>query len=330
MSRTVLITGGAGFIGFNLLQTMISGNYADKYIIIDTGITSDTEKLTEYIQNNKYDNINFIHGDCCDTNLVDTIQETYTQIDEIYHLASIASPPLYKKFPLETLDVGYIGTKNMLELCKYYNARFLFASTSEVYGDALVHPQHENYYGNVNCFGARSSYDESKRVGETLCYTYRQLHNLDIKIVRIFNTYGPHMSLYDGRIVTEIIRALLLNTTLKIFGDGTQTRSLCYVDDTVNAILRLMNTDFNEPINVGSDIEISINELVTVCERVYSRNYPTECSNINREYVTDNLDRDDPKVRRPDLTLNRSILGEQSRTPLEVGISKTIRYFSKK
>ena len=249
---------------------------------------------------------------------------TYDNINEIYHVASLASPPFYKKYPLETLDVGYIGTKNVLELCKHYNCKLLYSSTSEVYGDALEHPQRETYYGNVNTVGFRSAYDESKRVAETLVYTYTELYDLNTRIIRIFNTYGPHMMIGDGRIVTEIIRCMLLGKPLTIYGDGEQTRSLNYVSDTIGMMVKVMESTYKSPINIGSDKEITMNHLVEVAKSVYKKLFKKE-SNLKVEYAQ--IDKDDPKVRRPDLTLNKEILGESNKVSLETGLAATLMYF---
>jgi nucleoside-diphosphate-sugar epimerase len=246
------------------------------------------------------------------------------KIDEIYHLASLASPPFYKKYPLETLDVGYIGTKNMLNLAKKYNAKLLFASTSEVYGDALISPQHENYYGNVNSFGERSCYDESKRVAEALCYTYLKSYGVDVKIARIFNTYGPHMLLNDGRIITEVVKHLKNDTTLTIYGDGNQTRSCCFVQDTVRMLVKLMTSYINEPVNIGNNQERTINETVDMIENVWNEMFKTNIK-VKREYKE--LTQNDPLQRKPCLKFNKQVLGENEYTSFEDGIKETIKYF---
>jgi UDP-glucuronate decarboxylase len=204
----------------------------------------------------------------------------------------------------------------------------LYTSTSEVYGDALIHPQNEGYYGNVNSFGKRSCYDESKRIAESLVYSYIQLYNLDLKTVRIFNTYGPHMDLLDGRIVTEIIKSFLLGSTLNIYGTGLQTRSLCYVDDTIKMIVKVMNSNCNEPINVGSEFEISINDLVKKCQDIFNEyNNKMTPSNLNLSIVYTELEKDDPKVRKPCLLKNKKIVGEINYTSLDTGLKNTLMYF---
>jgi nucleoside-diphosphate-sugar epimerase len=332
MSKTVLITGGGGFLGFNLLNYFIKKNYAVHYIIIENFITSNTKNLYNFISKNDLKTkVELVNGDLCDVNVMEYIKLHYKAVHEIYHLASLASPPFYKKYPIETLDVGYIGMKNILELCKHYTqtdqkCRLMYTSTSEVYGDALEHPQKESYYGNVNSYGERSCYDVSKRIGETLIYSYKSLYNLDTRIVRIFNTYGPYMRLGDGRIVTEIIRCILLGKTLQIFGDGSQTRSLSYVDDTIEMMLNVMHSDYSSPVNVGNEREISINELVSIAKNVYEKKLNNnKACNLQVQYT--DIDKDDPKVRRPDLTTYKSCISKVTPTELEVGLYKTMMYF---
>lgn len=342
MKKVVLITGGAGFLGTNLVKKFVLENYAKKIIIVDNFITGDRANICKLEENNEFKNaylkfdiqIDTITCDICDSKkLYELIIQNYDFIDEIYHFASLASPPFYKKYPLETLDVGYNGMKNMLELCKFYhNKKFLFnrmckimyASTSEVYGDAKENPQKESYYGNVNSYGARSCYDESKRIGETLIYTYRELYNLDTRIVRIFNTYGPYMNINDGRIVTEIIKSKLVNTTLNIYGDGTQTRSFSYVDNTLNLIMNVMKCNYTEPVNVGDDEEISINELVEIIKKLEIKS-----ENLNVKYIE--MEKDDPKVRKPDLSLVMNLIKinelKYEKINLLDGLKKTLEYF---
>lgn len=327
--KTIIITGSSGFLGKNLIKYLINNNISKKIIAIDNFISSSKNIFLKFISENKYNNIvDIVEGDICDDNLIDTIKQLYNHIDEIYHMASIASPKYYMKYPLETLDVGYKGTKNILELCKHYNdknkCKLLYTSTSEVYGDALEHPQKETYYGNVNSFGKRSCYDESKRIGESLVYSYIELYNLDLKIVRIFNTYGPHMDIHDGRIVTEIIKSFLLGSTLNIYGTGSQTRSLCYVDDTIKMIVKVMNSEFNEPINVGSEFEISINDLVKKCQEIFNKNIN---NNQNLSIIYTELEKDDPKVRKPCLIKHKNLIGDINYTTLDIGLTNTFIYF---
>lgn len=328
--KNILITGGGGFIGRNLIEELESMSTTNVIIVLDNFITSDKREFVEFIRKFKEEKVIFYSYDITNTRMIDYLVDdlkdrNISTIDEIYHLASLASPPFYKKFPIETLDVGYIGTKNMLELAKKLNSKILFSSTSEVYGDALVSPQHENYYGNVNCFGERSCYDISKRVGEALCYTYLKSYGVDVKIARIFNTYGPHMLLNDGRIITEVIRHLKNGTTLTIYGDGNQTRSCCYVKDTVRMLIKLMNSLINEPINIGNDKERSINETVDIIEKVWNEMFNKQSRQLDREYKP--LTQNDPLQRKPCLEFNKQVLGENEYTSFEEGIKETINYF---
>lgn len=322
--KTILITGGGGFIGRNLIEQLIKFKTTHKIVVIDNFITSNKQEFIKFYRQYE-DKVTFYAYDITNYRVLEYILDDIPNVDEIYHLASLASPPFYKKYPLETLDVGYIGTKNMLELAKRYNAKLLFASTSEVYGDALISPQHENYYGNVNSFGERSSYDESKRVAEALCYTYLKSYGVDVKIARIFNTYGPHMLLNDGRIITEVIKHLKNKTTLSIYGDGKQTRSCCYVKDTVQMLIKLMNSMINEPVNIGNNEERSINQTVDIIEKVWNQMFNTNIA-INREYKP--LTQNDPLQRKPCLKFNKQVLGEIEYTLFEEGIKDTITYFT--
>jgi nucleoside-diphosphate-sugar epimerase len=326
MSKTILITGGAGFLGVNLVKILLNSTTdINRIIVLDNCITGNENNLQtvkELYDTN--DVVRFYKVDICESVVLENLKAMYYTIHEIYHFASLASPPFYKRFPLQTLDVGYIGTRNVLELARYYeNCKVLFASTSEVYGDPTVHPQKETYYGNVNTVGLRSAYDESKRVGETLCYTYNQLYGVDTRIVRIFNTYGPYMNLHDGRIVTETIRCLKDGAMLSIYGDGNQTRTLSYVDDTMGMIIRVMASNYKEPINVGGDTEYTINKLVSAISDIYTETYGEAI--LNKKHIA--IDIDDPKIRKPCLILNKSVIGETFRTPLRIGISRTIAYF---
>ena len=328
--RNILITGGGGFVGRNLIEQLDKIKTTNKIIILDNFVTSNKQEFVQFISKFNEGKIIFYSYDITNSRMIDYLVDdlkdrNISQINEIYHLASLASPPFYKKFPIETLDVGYIGTKNMLELAKKLNSKILFSSTSEVYGDALVSPQHENYYGNVNSFGERSCYDESKRVAEALCYTYLKSYGVDVKIARIFNTYGPHMLLNDGRIITEVIRHLKNGTTLTIYGDGEQTRSVCYVNDTVRMLVKLMASDCNEPVNIGNNQERTINETVNMIERVWNEMFNKEPRIVNRVYKP--LTQNDPLQRKPCLEFNKQVLGEIEYTLFEEGIKETIKYF---
>lgn len=339
----VLISGGGGFIGLNLMKWLSRSveKRIENIIVIDNFICSNSEVIHQVkneIRCTEGDNfvpdIHIIEGDICDNVIIQRIQIEFPKIDRIYHLASLASPKAYRKFPIQTMDVGYIGTKNMLELCAHYttkgiDCRFLFSSTSEVYGAPLEHPQKESYYGNVNCYGTRSCYDCSKRVGEALVYSYRRLYNLNTKVIRIFNTYGPYMTLNDGRIVTEIIRAMLTNGKLEIYGTGEQTRSLNYIDDTTFLMNFIMESEEEGPINVGNDEEITINQLVNVANMIYTARFGKMPKyNLSKTQI----DVDDPKLRRPCLEKLHKLLKERkvqfTKTSLQQGLGKTLQFFS--
>lgn len=330
MSYTIMISGGSGFIGMNMIKYIVENKTATEIIVLDNFITSDPDyfycfvkKMSEFNPDIK---ITLYDFDIVNNKLITFIKERYNTINEIYHLASLASPIAYKMYPLQTLDVGYIGTRNMLELALYYNSKFLLASTSEIYGDAQVSPQSENYYGNVNSFGARSSYDESKRVAESLVYTYQQKHKVNARIARIFNTYGPMMKMDDGRIVTEIIKHLINGTELTIFGDGSQTRSISYISNTIDMLVKLMASDFIYPINIGNDIEMSVNDLIVVTIKNYKKFHKSFYkSELKIRYKP--LTEDDPLIRKPCLKLNKEILGNTNYTPIDIGITNTIKFF---
>lgn len=334
--KNILITGGGGFLGRNLIEFLFKYQNINKIIVLDNFITSDKTTFIKFQQQFETSVLLYSY-DITNSELIDFLVKDLkiqgiNTLDEIYHLASLASPPFYKKYPIETLDVGYIGTKNMLELAKLYDSKILFASTSEVYGDALISPQHEDYYGNVNSFGERSCYDESKRVAEALCYTYLKSYGVDVKIARIFNTYGPHMLLNDGRIITECIKHLKNGTTLTIYGDGNQTRSICHVLNTVDMLIKLMGLDYNDPVNIGNNEELTINEIVDTIEEVYNDYIDSINIGINnnkiilkKQYVP--LTQNDPLKRQPCLKLNKNVLGEQRYISIRDGILSTIEYF---
>ena len=325
MGKNILITGGCGFIGKNLILNLLTYPNIQHIVSLDNFISSNEDDFISfkktYDQNNiiKYYNI-----DITKFNFDDLTKLYNIEINEIYHLASIASPPLYKMNPVETLDVGYIGTRNVLEYAKNKKIKVLFASTSEIYGDAKINPQSENYYGNVNCFGARSCYDESKRISEALCYTYINNYNMDVKIARIFNTYGEFMKLDDGRIITEAIKSMMYDKPLSIHGTGFQTRSCCYVKDTVNMLIKLMESSHRIPVNIGNNIELSVIDTITIIEKVY-KNTINQFTSLKYKYIP--LTQDDPLQRQPCLKLNKELLGETCYTSFENGIANTIKYF---
>ena len=309
--KTILITGGAGFIGSNLINHLIDHH---KIICLDNLITGSRENIEKF---RYHPNFCFCEHDICEP-----LENIYLpkKIDEIYHLASIASPEKYKKYPMETLFTSIYGTKNVLDLCLKHRAKLVFSSTSEIYGDPLVHPQSEEYFGNVNTMGERSCYDEGKRVSETLIYLYRQKYDLDIKIVRIFNTYGPFMDIDDGRVITNFIKNILSNTPVVINGDGEQTRSFCYIDDMIIGLKKMMESEEKGPINLGNpDCEVSMNQLVKIFENLIKIKIPIH-------YVEST--QDDPKVRKPVIDKAIQLIGWEPNIPLEEGLKKTFEYFN--
>lgn len=327
MSYTILISGGSGFIGKNLIRFLAKTEKMLEIIVIDNFITSDPDYFYEFMakfKDNDNLKITLFDFDITSSKLIPFIKERYNTINEIYHLASLASPIAYKRYPIKTLDTGYTGTKNLLDLALHYNSKFLLASTSEIYGDAKESPQNEIYYGNVNSFGERSCYDESKRIAESLVFTYKLQFNVDVRVARIFNTYGPEMSIKDGRIITEIIRHLICGTELIVFGDGTQTRSICYVDDTVQMLVDLMESDYSNPINIGYNVEMSVNDIVNTTVKNYEK---IMCKKVDLQIKYQELTQDDPLVRQPCLKLNKEILGERVYTTIDEGITETINYF---
>lgn len=314
--KHILVTGGAGFIGSNLCKFLLQDPENIVYCI-DNLITGNTDNLTDIIENK---NFYFAKYDITSDSVVKDLN--YANIDEIYHLACIASPPKYKKYSIETLLTSFQGTKNMLDLAVKYNAKLLFTSTSEVYGDPLVHPQPEEYFGNVNTVGERSCYDEGKRVAESLIYEYRRLFNLDAKIVRIFNTYGPFMDIDDGRVITNFIKQIRENNSVIIYGDGLQTRSFCYIDDMVDGLYKLMNSSELGPINIGNPYcEFTLNELVKLFEFISGKK-------LDVLYIdsTEN----DPKQRKPVIEKAKKLLGWEPKVGLEDGLKNTIHYFESK
>jgi len=308
--KTILITGCAGFIGTNLVKRLLKETDC-KIIGIDNLLTSPEPKKESP------ERYAFLRWDIVkDVGLLDSLPK----IDEIYHLASIASPPKYRKYPIETIEVNVVGTKNILDLAAKHGAKFLLTSTSEIYGDPLEHPQKETYYGNVNTVGERSCYDESKRCAETYVYEYRRKYGGDFKICRIFNTYGPHMDIDDGRVVTNIIKHAIHSSPVLICGDGRQTRSFCYIDDLLDGILLLMASREVGPINLGNpNTECSMNKLVGIFENLFGGKLI-----IARVPKMEN----DPMVRRPDISAARRLLGFSPKIGLEEGLQKTIAHFS--
>jgi UDP-glucuronate decarboxylase len=310
MTTTTLITGGAGFIGTNLCKRLLNDGH--KVICVDNLYTGQKRNI-EPLMNNP--NFKFINH-----NIIEPLN-IEEKIDEIYNLACPASPPHYQKDPIFTLQTNFMGISNMLELAKKNNCKILQASTSEVYGDPLEHPQKESYWGHVNCVGIRSCYDEGKRCAETLCFNYINEYKVDVKIIRIFNTYGPSMDKDDGRVVTNFINQALFDKDITIYGDGTQTRSFQFVDDLIEAMIRVMKTDntFHGPINLGNPNEFTIKELAEITLELIK--------DSKSKIVYVELPQDDPCKRKPDISLAKEKLGWEPKIQLREGLKKTIDYF---
>ena len=304
----ILITGGAGFVCSHLADTLFEKNH--NLILLDNLLTGNKNNI-EHLLDHK--NVNFIQHDVQDH--IDISEE----IDFIFHFASAASPIAYQENPVNTLKAGSIGTINTLGLAKVKNAAYLLASTSEIYGDPEVSPQSEEYWGNVNPNGERSMYDEAKRFAEAATATYSRTYNLQTKVVRIFNTYGPRMQLNDGRVVTNFIVQALKGEEITVYGDGSQTRSFSYVQDTVNGIVSLMESEHNGVFNIGNPTEITINELASKI---------IEITNSNSKLINKDLPQDDPKQRKPDITKAKTLLNWEPKVKLEDGLTKTIDWVS--
>ncbi len=308
--KTILVTGGTGFLGSNLCIRLIQeGN---KVIAVDNNYTGRLSNVQSIIN---HPHFHFIEHDICNSL---TIRE---KIDQIYNMACPASPPAYQgSYSIKTTKTCVLGAINMLELAKEHNARILQTSTSEVYGDPLVHPQTESYRGNVNPIGIRACYDEGKRCAESLFFDYHRHEGVDIKVVRIFNTYGPNMDPNDGRVVSNFICQALSGQDITIYGTGEQTRSFCYVDDLIDVLIKMMNSekDFTGPINIGNPVEFTIKELA---EKVVSK------INGQAKVVYKDLPSDDPAQRRPDITLAKTKLNWEPKIMLDEGLDKTIAYF---
>jgi len=302
-----VVTGGAGFLGSHLTDRLLAEGH--RVIAIDNLITGHLTNIEHLAGNESY---RFIKQDVTQYLFVPD------EIDYVFHFASPASPIDYLELPIPTLKVGALGTHNTLGLAKAKKATFLLASTSECYGDPLVHPQKEDYWGNVNPIGPRGVYDEAKRFAEAITMAYHRFHGVDTKIVRIFNTYGPRMRLRDGRVVPAFIGQALAGTPLTIFGDGNQTRSFCYVSDLIDGIYRLSQSDFHEPVNVGNPSEMTIKQFAEEIIRITG-------TKSGIEYRP--LPVDDPKVRQPDITRAKKILGWEPKVEFEEGIKRTIEYF---
>ncbi|MDJ1482336.1 SDR family oxidoreductase [Cytophagaceae bacterium YF14B1] len=307
--KRVLITGGAGFLGSHLCDRFIKEGY--HVIAMDNLITGDLRNIEHLF---KLPNFEFYHHD------VSKFVHVPGQLDYILHFASPASPIDYLKIPIQTLKVGSLGTHNLLGLARAKGARILVASTSEVYGDPLVHPQKEDYWGNVNPVGPRGVYDEAKRFQEAITMAYHTYHGVETRIIRIFNTYGPRMRLDDGRVLPAFIGQALRGEDLTCFGDGSQTRSFCYVDDLVEGIYRLLMSDYASPVNIGNPSEITIKQFGEEIIKL---------TGTQQKLIYKPLPQDDPKQRQPDITLAKKILGWEPKVSREEGLKITYEYFKK-
>jgi dTDP-glucose 4,6-dehydratase len=305
----IVITGAAGFIASHLADALLDRGHS--LVGIDNLLTGSLDNIAHLTGRDfvfiKHDVTNYIHVD--------------GPVDCVFHWASPASPIDYLEWPIPTLKVGALGTHNALGLAKAKGARFVIASTSEVYGDPLEHPQKESYWGNVNPIGPRGVYDEAKRFAEAITFAYHRYHGVDTRIVRIFNTYGPRMRIHDGRAVPTFIAQALRHEDVTIFGSGSQTRSFCYISDLVDGILRLMDSQVTDPVNIGNPHEMSIEDMARLIIRM---------TGSPSRIVFKPLPTDDPKVRRPDITRARTLLGWEPMVSLEAGLTSTIDYFRKK
>lgn len=307
LKKRILVTGGAGFIGSHLCEHLL--NDGNEVLCVDNFYTGRRANIAHLVGNPYFE---VMRHDIC--------FPLYVEVDEIYNLACPASPVHYQFDPVQTIKTAVHGAINMLGLAKRLKIKILQASTSEVYGDPTIHPQPESYWGNVNPIGLRSCYDEGKRCAETLFFDYHRQHKLKIKVARIFNTYGPRMHPNDGRVISNFIIQALKGEDITIFGDGRQTRSFCYINDMIEGLIKLMMSadDFTGPVNLGNPVEVSILELA---EKI------RELTNSKSNIIFKPLPSDDPKRRKPDITLAKTKLGWEPSTPLEEGLKKTIEYF---
>ncbi len=308
--KRILITGGAGFIGSHLCERLL--NEGNDVICLDNFFTGSKDNIRHLLDNNRFELVRH-----------DITKEYFIEVDEIYNLACPASPPHYQYNAIKTIKTSVLGMINMLGLAKRCKARILQASTSEVYGDPLIHPQIESYWGNVNPIGIRSCYDEGKRCAETLMMDYHRQNKTDIRIVRIFNTYGPNMDLNDGRVVSNFIVQALKNEDITIYGDGSQTRSFCYVDDLIDGMIKMMNNKkgFIGPVNLGNPSERTILDFAKLIIKL---------TNSNSKIIHKPLPLDDPSKRQPDITLAKKELNFEPKVDIEEGLIKTIEYFKNK
>ncbi len=306
--KRILITGGAGFIGSHLSERLL--NDGNDIICLDNFFTGCKDNIRHLIGNNRFELVRH-----------DIIKEYFAEVDMIYNLACPASPVHYQYNPIKTVKTSVMGIINMLGLAKRCKARILQASTSEVYGDPKIHPQVESYWGHVNPIGIRSCYDEGKRCAETLMMDYYRQNKVDIRIARIFNTYGPNMAINDGRVISNFTVQALKNEPITVYGNGLQTRAFCYVDDMVEALIRLMNSDLTQPVNLGNPCEMTILDIAKLIINL---------SNSSSEIIFKELPSDDPVQREPDITLAKEKLGWQPAVKIQDGLVKTIEYFAKK
>lgn len=307
MSKRILVTGGAGFVGSHLCRRLVADGH--DVICLDNYFTGTKDNVRELWHNPKFELVRH-----------DVINPFFAEVDEIFNLACPASPIHYQYNPIKTTKTSVLGIINMLGLAKEVKAKIMQASTSEVYGDPTENPQRESYWGNVNPIGERSCYDEGKRVAETLCKDYHKMHGVKIKIIRIFNTYGPNMNRNDGRVISNFITQALRNEEITIYGDGSHTRSFQYVDDLIEGMIKVMATedDFSGPVNLGNPHEISVMDLANIIIKL---------TDSKSKIVTLPLPNDDPKMRRPDITLARRLIDYNPSVPLEKGLLNTIEYF---
>jgi dTDP-glucose 4,6-dehydratase len=305
-----LITGGAGFIGSHLCERFLAEGH--EVVAVDNLCTGNLENLDPFRTNPRF---RFVGHD------ISNPLKLRDRIDNVLHFASPASPVDYLELPIQTLKVGSLGTHNALGIAKHHAARFLLASTSEVYGDPLEHPQTEGYWGNVNPVGVRGVYDEAKRFAESMTMAYHRVHGLNTHIVRIFNTYGERMRLNDGRVLPNFMGQALRGEPITVYGDGSQTRSFQYVSDLVDGVYRLLNTDYHEPVNVGNPAEITIKQFAEEVKKL---------AGSKSEVVYKPLPQDDPKVRQPDITLAKKLLGWEPKVGRGEGLKRTMAYFQGK
>ena len=303
--KTNLITGGSGFLGSHLAKRLLEKG--EEVICLDNFFTGSKKNLEELF---KFKNFEFIRHD--------VTEPIKLEVDNIWHLACPASPIHYQFNPIKTTKTSFLGTYNMLGLAKRVGAKMLLASTSEIYGDPEEHPQKESYKGSVNTIGIRSCYDEGKRVAETLCADYQRVHGLEVKIMRIFNTYGPKMRFDDGRVISNFIYQALKDQRITLYGDGSQTRSFCYVDDLIEGMILLMDSNYKYPMNIGNPNEFSIKELANLIRNLV---------NPNLEFEYKQLPEDDPKQRKPSIKLAKEVLNWEPKIELEEGLLKTIDWF---